>query len=208
MLDSAERLLTEHGMAATSVRMITEEAGANVASVNYHFGSKEDLIRAVLERRMADIDDMRMQRLDALEVGGRKPSVDEIVRACIEPLIVQGVSRETSEMVPFVLLLRQLMADPDMGQKILHNWEPPLVLQRVGRALSAATGTRELRPLELKLMAMLMHSSAIEILHAITGKPSSAYEAAPDRDEIVERGMRFAISGIEAYLIEPALEDA
>lgn len=117
LLDAAERLLAEHGLAETSVRMITEKAEANVAAVNYHFGSKDDLVKAVFMRRLREIDDMRMQRLDALEVGGRQPDVEEITRAFMEPLVVQGISRETGKLVPFVVLIRQVFSDPESGQR-------------------------------------------------------------------------------------------
>ena len=52
LLDAAEALFAEHGFADTSVRSITESAGANVAAINYHFGSKLGLVKAVLARRV------------------------------------------------------------------------------------------------------------------------------------------------------------
>ena len=41
ILDVAERLFADRGFSATSLRELTSEAGTNVASVNYHVGSKE-----------------------------------------------------------------------------------------------------------------------------------------------------------------------
>ena len=40
---------------------------ANLASVNYHFGSKESLVQAVLKRRLAVLNSERMRLLDELE---------------------------------------------------------------------------------------------------------------------------------------------
>ena len=51
ILDSAEELFAEGGF-ATSLRSITSDAGVNLASVNYHFGSKEALIETVFSRRL------------------------------------------------------------------------------------------------------------------------------------------------------------
>ena len=45
LLLAAERLFAQQGFQGASLRAITQEAGANLASVNYHFGSKEGLIR-------------------------------------------------------------------------------------------------------------------------------------------------------------------
>ena len=52
ILDAAEQLFGEHGPSDTSLRAITAAAGVNLAAVNYHFGSKEKLIEAVLSRRL------------------------------------------------------------------------------------------------------------------------------------------------------------
>jgi AcrR family transcriptional regulator len=52
ILDAAERLFADHGFSETSLRMITAKADVNLASVNYHFGSKKTLIQAVFERFM------------------------------------------------------------------------------------------------------------------------------------------------------------
>ncbi len=52
ILDSAESLFAEHGFEGTSLRQITSAAGVNLASVNYHFRSKDELIRAIFARRV------------------------------------------------------------------------------------------------------------------------------------------------------------
>ena len=58
ILDAAEIMLVQHGLNATTLRMITAEARANLAAVSYHFGSKEALIEAVdrLNRRFVGLD--------------------------------------------------------------------------------------------------------------------------------------------------------
>lgn len=50
ILDSAEVLFAEHGFSETSLRIITSVADVNLAAVNYHFGSKKELIQAVIDR--------------------------------------------------------------------------------------------------------------------------------------------------------------
>lgn len=67
ILDAAETLFVEHGLDATTLRMITTEAQANLAAVNYHFGSKEALIQEVFRRRLAWLNEQRVAALDALE---------------------------------------------------------------------------------------------------------------------------------------------
>src|SRR5579863_875521 len=67
LLDSAERLFATHGLDAVSVRDITEAAGANTAAIHYHFGNKQDLIAAIVERRAGAIGRRRSELLADLE---------------------------------------------------------------------------------------------------------------------------------------------
>ena len=82
ILDAAEELFADHGFASTSLRDITTEADVNLAAVNYHFGSKLDLLRAVFARRIGPVNAERLERLDALE----DPDVEAVLRAFIAPL--------------------------------------------------------------------------------------------------------------------------
>src|SRR6056297_1114628 len=63
ILDAAEFLFGERGFESVSLRDITGRAGANVAAVNYHFGSKEKLVDAVVVRHAVPINDGRMRLL-------------------------------------------------------------------------------------------------------------------------------------------------
>ena len=87
ILDVAERLFGDHGFLGTSLRDITAEANANIASVNYHFGSKEALLAAVLERRLEPINQLRLRHLDELEskYEDKMLPVQDIVRAFLMP---------------------------------------------------------------------------------------------------------------------------
>src|SRR5688572_23669682 len=67
LLNAAERLFAARGFAGTSLREVTAEAGANVAAVHYHFGSKEELLRAVLSRIVAPVNAERLTLLERVE---------------------------------------------------------------------------------------------------------------------------------------------
>jgi AcrR family transcriptional regulator len=74
ILDAAQALFVAHGFEATSMRMITGDAGVNLAAVNYHFGSKDVLVREVLKRHLQPLNAQRMQALDAAEAAaGNQP---------------------------------------------------------------------------------------------------------------------------------------
>jgi AcrR family transcriptional regulator len=86
LLDTAERLFGEQGVDAVSLRAINAEAEMNPAAVHYHFGSREALVEAVLERRMSAVMARRAARLDALEAGHETPSARAIAEAVVLPL--------------------------------------------------------------------------------------------------------------------------
>ena len=55
ILEVAERMFAEHGMAGVGLRAITTEAGVNLASIAYHFGPKDGLLEALFAQRAAPI---------------------------------------------------------------------------------------------------------------------------------------------------------
>lgn len=67
LLDATEWLFIESGYEAMSLRHITARARANLAAVNYHFGSKEALMQEVLSRRLDQLNRERLQLLSACE---------------------------------------------------------------------------------------------------------------------------------------------
>lgn len=75
ILDAAETLFAREGFEQTSLRQITQEANVNLASVNYHFGSKKALIQAVVARYM----NVFMPALEAeLKQLDERPSIDSL----------------------------------------------------------------------------------------------------------------------------------
>jgi AcrR family transcriptional regulator len=85
LLDAAERSFVEHGYEGTTLRALAAEAGANIAAVNYHFGSKDGLLKAVVSRAMGPINAERDRRLATLEAEPDAPSIEQVVRAFVEP---------------------------------------------------------------------------------------------------------------------------
>ena len=98
ILDVAEKLFSENGFDGTSLRMITAEADVNLAAVHYHFGSKERLLHATLQRRIAPVNAERLRRLDAATDAADPgtPPVEAIVDAFVRPTIeaFSGLDRE------------------------------------------------------------------------------------------------------------------
>jgi AcrR family transcriptional regulator len=86
VFNAAERLFALNGFQSVSVRDITAEAGVNLASVNYHFGSKDALLFAIFRRRTGELNRERARMLhEANERHAGKPPVREILEALFAP---------------------------------------------------------------------------------------------------------------------------
>jgi AcrR family transcriptional regulator len=115
ILDSAENLFSKDGYKGTSMRAITGKAGVNLASVNYHFGSKKALLDAVIKRRIVPLNKIRKQRLEDVRrqahEAGKKADVSSILRAFIEPTLKFMDSGTGARN--FVALISRSISDPD-----------------------------------------------------------------------------------------------
>ena len=113
ILDTAEQLFATHGFRATSLRAITGQAEANLGAVNYHFSSKDELILAVLRRRMHPVNEERIRLLESYETeaGERPLTIEKILEALFRPP-VELVARGAKGGRYFVRLIQQCLAEP------------------------------------------------------------------------------------------------
>ena len=115
LLDAAEGLFARRGFRATTVREVTRAAGANVAAVGYHFGSKEGLIREVIDRRLTPLNETRRAQLDAVVseavAAERPPAVEAILRAFIEPTLRFRATDPASH--EFIALIGRVIHEPE-----------------------------------------------------------------------------------------------
>src|ERR1700716_954807 len=108
VLGAAERLFALNGFQNVSVRDITAEAGVNLASVNYHFGTKDALLFEIFRRRTSELNRERARMLH--EANARhdgKPTVREILRAYFEPALRWSQPQSGREVsVQFIIRAR------------------------------------------------------------------------------------------------------
>jgi AcrR family transcriptional regulator len=136
LLNIAEQRFGEGGYEGTSLRAITVAAAANIAAVNYHFGSKEALLRAAVARAMAPVNTERRRRLDQLEAKGQ-PTAEQLIRAFIEPGLDLVLRR--GERGPVVArFIGRVAFDPSQRIRELYAAESDPVEARYLAALQAA----------------------------------------------------------------------
>jgi AcrR family transcriptional regulator len=111
ILDAAERLFAERGFRGASVRAITDLAGANLAAVGYHFGSKAELLAAVVRRVIEPINAAQCAGLDRLLARTPDPPVTELVEAFAGPLFDEMLAGDDSGARTSRLIMR-IIGDP------------------------------------------------------------------------------------------------
>lgn len=87
IIRAAESLFARHGFARASLRQVTQLAEVNLASVNYHFGSKEKLIQHVFRRHLDVLNQGRERAYEELHQAGHQPTLSELLRAFIAPAL-------------------------------------------------------------------------------------------------------------------------
>ena len=104
ILDHAEQLFADKGFNETSLRAITSAAGVNIASVNYHFGSKKNLIQAVFNRYLADFYAAYNQHIKSAQQTGGEITQRVAVASAIKAML--GDDLNVARARRFMMLLR------------------------------------------------------------------------------------------------------
>jgi AcrR family transcriptional regulator len=105
IMDAAERLFAERGIDAVSLRTINTEAGYSVAALHYHFGTRDGLVRALLERAQPPMLAQRAGLLAAL-AALPAPPLDTIVEALVRPLTAGMLTDFTGSLARLRFLVR------------------------------------------------------------------------------------------------------
>lgn len=106
ILAAAERLYADRGFGDVTLRDIVAEANVNLAAVNYHFGSKDELIAELFVTRGIQTNRERLNELKAAEErGGGRAAIEDIMRALVGPTLrgCLGPDREGSTAARFMI---------------------------------------------------------------------------------------------------------
>lgn len=199
ILDVAESLFAEHGFGATSMRSITNAAGVNLAAINYHFGSKDGLVKAIFARRLAPMNAERLRRLRNLETEyNHSIPLNALIGAFISPAL--ELSRdEQGGGARFIRLLGRSYTEPSeslqdavrgMYQQVIESFKP---------AFAAALPGLDRAELYWRLhflvgtLAYCMAGSDMMRLIATSHLPD-----AQEHEQLVQRLTAFLTAGMQA----------
>ena len=191
---AAERLFAVHGFQKVSVRDITAEAGVNLASVNYHFGSKDALLFDIFRRRTAELNRARARMLhEASDRHQGKPPVRAILEALIAPP-VRWLAPDGDRRISVQFLIRARSEGTDAMREALRT--DVSHLRRFADAL--LTARPELAPEDvywrLHFVLGLIHNNRFaefDRLHTL----SEGLTREDDPEALIERMVDFAEAG-------------
>ncbi len=199
LLDAAETLFGERGVAAVSVRDITAAADANIAAVNYHFRSKDGLLQAVINRRMEPLNAERLRLLDLVEsTAGDVPlTVEGILSAFVGPTF--HLNRKHPAYMKFIgqlhheagALAKGFLASDQFGELIAR------LRSMLMRALPGADPSSMWWGMSFLIGAMIHTWMKGHEIEAMSGG-----DARYDSDEVmIERLTSYAAAGLRALAV-------
>lgn len=194
LLEAADSVFGALGFDGASVREITNRAGANLAAISYHFGSKEGLFEAAIRRHLRKVNGDRLTALTAL---GPSPSVEAILDAFFRP-----AARHLGRSSPVSQLLQRLFArvvvDAEgVRRRIARDEMAPLYQAFTAALRTAVPG------LDAERAIWALHFSNGSLMFTfLTGEAvtqlSAGAASAADLDRVVDLLVVHASAGIRA----------
>ncbi len=168
LLDAAEGLFSDRGFGGVSTREIVERAGANIAAIKYHFGSKEGLYRAVLKRAMARpecdlIWDELPKKGETITPEQAAGSLARFIGGFLEHIIHEA----TSDTAPS-LLCREAFDPSEAFAEIVDAYIRPRIERIEGaiEVLMPSASADELRVAGQGILGMVLHYKSFYELQA------------------------------------------
>ena len=205
ILDAAEVLFMENGFDGTSMRMITSRAEVNLASVYYHFGTKELLIQEVFRRRLTSLNQARIAALEALEAeaAGAPVKPSRIVDAFFGTALRMAADVEGGGHTFMRLLGRTYTEPSEFVRQFLAEEYAECVdrfLSALYRAVPEVDRKEILWRFHFMMGAMSYAIAGTDALQLVTGKFDDE-----DPAQLAPRLMSFLLGGLRAPLAEVSL---
>ena len=194
ILGAAEELFAQFGFSGTSLRQVTSRADVNIAAVNYHFGSKENLVNEVFRRRM---DDMTARRLQALRtaVEQHPGELEPILAAFVEPALALAQDRHGGGA--FVRVLARAYAEKNDSLRKFLSDHYGHVLRDFAKAIAACLPALSKEELYWRLDFLAGALTYAMADFGLIKRPAGISEAA-HRERAARELIRFAAAGFRS----------
>lgn len=127
IMDVAEAMISEAGPDAVSVRDIAGAADVNLAAISYHFGSKDNLFRQVVERRILPLNSERLDLLDQALAAPPEERLRAILHAFLSPLFrLAWDSQHKARVVVVSRFLNDAFSTAEGGRAVISEYYEPV----------------------------------------------------------------------------------
>jgi len=200
ILGAAEELFAQYGFAGTSLRQVTSHADVNIAAVNYHFGSKENLVNEVFRRRM---DEMTAARLGQLEQArSQQPGeLRAVLAAFVEPALAMAQDRQSGGA--FVRVIARAYAEKNDNLRKFLSDHYGHVLREFGKAIGACVPGLSKEELYWRLDFLAGALTYAMADFGLIKRPHNISEA-EHRSKAAQELIHFAEAGFRASVRAPA----
>lgn len=189
LMDAAEELFAANGVEGVSIRSINSAAGLAPASVHYHFGDRDALVRAVIRRRGEALVQRQGALLDTLERRDRPPTAYDVVHVLGGPMF-DLLRDDPAGGARWLAIIANLVAAHD-NRVYLGGFGPTSIGERLNDCLAAAYPDRP-RPF-LTERWRLASTSLLQLLagsvDAVVGDDASAHEVFATIEAFVTAGL-------------------
>jgi len=202
ILDAAEVLFSEKGFIGTSLREITSQAEVNLAAVNYHFGSKKELIKAVMSRYMNELAPRLELVLGSLCNETTKPSLLEVFSAFIDPLLHLNNFKNNGTTI-FLQLLGRGYTDSQGFLRWFLTTQYPNVFANFTQAVHKAYPELSAEEMFWRLhftMGTIVFTMALS--DALIDIAQSDFDRQVDISGVIKRVIPYIAAGVAAPIIE------
>lgn len=204
LVEAAEKLFAEKGFEAVSVRDITKEAGANVAAVNYHFGSRDGLVLAVIGRYIMPVNQERLARLERAERDGA--GVEDIIAAFVRPIVEQVGKSELSEKL-YCQLLGRVFSEQAVSLPGELEQQTKTVVEKFTKVLAKA-----LPGYPIDEVIWRLHFIVGGLIHTLTHtafllRVAGPLAGNPTVEQTITRFLKFAVDSLRDGMEAGAVSD-
>jgi AcrR family transcriptional regulator len=194
ILGAAEELFAQHGFAGTSLRQVTSRADVNIAAVNYHFGSKENLVNEVFRRRMDEMSAQRLSRLQAA-IGQQPGELDPILAAFVAPALALAQDRHGGGA--FIRVIARAYAEQNDGLRKFLSDQYGHVQREFAKAIAGCVAELSKEELYWRLDFLAGALTYAMADFGLIKRPAGTSEAA-HRERAAKELIRFASAGLQA----------
>jgi AcrR family transcriptional regulator len=198
ILKSAWKLFAKSGFEAVSVRDITQDAGANLASVNYHFGSKDGLIQEIVIKALVPMNKQRVRLLKKAgdEVGGvENVKIDALIEAFVRPVVCPEEYGGSNDMMARLMARYLIDRNYDVPAKVMDSFGD--VYQIFGIAIRAQCPGMDPKS---ALEKLIFSTGAVFMFQSFSGLAAKAVgnDSALNVNDFLKDAVLFCEAGFKA----------